>query len=615
MGSPNEILAKDAELHSPVYKQLQSVMLQVLVIFDADIKDVEIGEGKTRVGAFEPKMDYSGVLEQLKAITEFNGVVENVQLNIREGDGRGVEMAARKIKALAEGYAAMTVSDVVIEVFVPSTSFRSLNTWLLGIKLDKDNKYNTEELRGAGESAISFSDKRIRISAIHELPVFDSEPEISPAPRDSDSPTDMDAKVAAVLCEYTYYLCRTHEYNAKEAKKGSISDVMGKLVPCYNVVKGLREDSIDSRKDSTQKEIEELEIIPKRWKLIESYETGILDSTGRLRKEYGEETGIPTGEVAKALAKWDAVNLQQNRWLGMCDHHEEWSDSLSDKIIHQLKNDRDKRFSLMGNKGFLNKWTFFCANSGLASVLYVNEEDYEVMYCVAGSDFGKDLLFNGDWVTTNISQFLTGLSPQYQQSVTNALILDRAVSAVEKECGRKVKLTFIGHSLGGGLASNNAIVTSRRHAITFNAAGLNWMRVATGLLLHNREELKNPLRGRERVHLFILKGEILDSGQSFAEDMALAFKRVVNPLANRPDLQAYSAPFTRKEIDGAQSGTEESGMNPVKALGAALERAVNPLAAVADGAGEVLERLKQSAAKHSMVNFLQPPSQLDKLTL
>jgi hypothetical protein len=63
----------------------------------------------------------------------------------------------------------------------------------------------------------------------------------------------------------------------------------------------------------------------------------------------------------------------------------------------------------------------------------------------------------------NAGQALFGSSDQYDKSIDYAKI-------ISKNLGDK-ELTFTGHSLGGGLASANAIATDKK-AFTFNAAGL-----------------------------------------------------------------------------------------------------------------------------------------------
>lgn len=154
--------------------------------------------------------------------------------------------------------------------------------------------------------------------------------------------------------------------------------------------------------------------------------------------------------------------------------------------------------------------------SGFNSMLFQKYADgiQYYAYCTEGTDMTSIK----DWFS-NISQGLIGLSPQYSYSVQMAMDLDRAI-------GDKAVLWFIGHSLGGGLASNNSLVTSR-HAITFNAAGLNPYRVGATLLLNNQAELFHSDRRRKRIHAFVLEGEILNSSLRWIGQEAYGTKHVM----------------------------------------------------------------------------------------
>lgn len=136
--------------------------------------------------------------------------------------------------------------------------------------------------------------------------------------------------------------------------------------------------------------------------------------------------------------------------------------------------------------------------SGFSSMLFQKQVDGVRYYafCTVGTD---ELI---DWVS-NATQFFTGLSDQHTYSVQIAKQLDKTI-------GSKAVLWFIGHSLGGGLASNNSLVTGR-HAITFNAAGLNMFRTNATLVLNNWKDLFHPIARTKRVHAFIIQGEILNS--------------------------------------------------------------------------------------------------------
>ena len=103
--------------------------------------------------------------------------------------------------------------------------------------------------------------------------------------------------------------------------------------------------------------------------------------------------------------------------------------------------------------------------SGFKSNLYERVVDgvvIEYVYATAGTEDGRD------WIA-NVTQ-LTGLSYQYLKSGENAKAISAALSNME--------LNFVGHSLGGGEAALNSILTSSesligRKAFTFNAAGVS----------------------------------------------------------------------------------------------------------------------------------------------
>jgi len=159
--------------------------------------------------------------------------------------------------------------------------------------------------------------------------------------------------------------------------------------------------------------------------------------------------------------------------------------------------------------------------NGFYSKLFVKELGCKKYY--AYCTCGTNMLSVQDWFTTNILQGLIGLSPQYTQSVQNAQILDSLIG--------ENFLFFIGHSLGGGLASNNAIVTERP-AITFNAAGLSPLRLAATGKSRIKDQIaalwtmvkgdslsqRNRQKGKNLVHAYVIKGEILNSTLSHIMD-------------------------------------------------------------------------------------------------
>ena len=100
---------------------------------------------------------------------------------------------------------------------------------------------------------------------------------------------------------------------------------------------------------------------------------------------------------------------------------------------------------------------------------------------------------------TDIMQ-LFGMSSQYSISAKNATALSNQLGETE--------LTYVGHSLGGGLAELNSNIT-RREAITFNAAGVG---VATKFINGMKNsDIKEDLRNKYNHYD---KGKVSrDSGQ------------------------------------------------------------------------------------------------------
>lgn len=145
-----------------------------------------------------------------------------------------------------------------------------------------------------------------------------------------------------------------------------------------------------------------------------------------------------------------------------------------------------------------------CDRSGFFSQLFHTCRGGKEVYafCTAGTQMSS----LKDWFSNFSQGLFFGLSPQYTRSVKIAKKLDKIV-------GDKRVLFFVGHSLGGGLASNNALITRKRHAITYNAAGLNFMRVQMTLLLNknNHDCLFDVMGRQEKIHPRIIQGEVLNT--------------------------------------------------------------------------------------------------------
>lgn len=164
--------------------------------------------------------------------------------------------------------------------------------------------------------------------------------------------------------------------------------------------------------------------------------------------------------------------------------------------------------------------------TGFYSSLYKKRGENKYAYCTCGTNFSSV----NDWLFTNILQGATGLSLQYSRSVHIAKILDKAI---EKKKG---VLFFTGHSLGGGLASNNALVTKKRHAITFNAAGLHIHRVLATLFVNNIRDLFHPRKRKEKIHAFVLDGELLNWASTIIWQKAYGTRKVIKIGQNEPVL-------------------------------------------------------------------------------
>ena len=151
------------------------------------------------------------------------------------------------------------------------------------------------------------------------------------------------------------------------------------------------------------------------------------------------------------------------------------------------------------------KWEVVCCDrvqlTGFAAIMLKNGDDN--IYSFKGTDFDS---YGKDWICTNLLQGLTGYSMQHHNAIANAQKYDQ-------EIGSKGNLWFVGHSLGGGLASAAAISTIGRSGYTFNAAGLNVIGVKFNQLMHNPSNIIRPSKSWNRVFPYRIKGEVLDTLQ------------------------------------------------------------------------------------------------------
>lgn len=155
--------------------------------------------------------------------------------------------------------------------------------------------------------------------------------------------------------------------------------------------------------------------------------------------------------------------------------------------------------------------------SGYGGALFVCAEENkkpEFIYSTKGTDFNS----LNDWILVDLLQAFTGFSLQHVHTLANAHTIDLNI---RKGKYNGVPLTFVGHSLGGGLASSNAIIAEGRHAITFNAASLNFIgslatRALAGIDGISRlkwSQIKDailPMEVAKRVHPIRIEGETID---------------------------------------------------------------------------------------------------------
>lgn len=122
-----------------------------------------------------------------------------------------------------------------------------------------------------------------------------------------------------------------------------------------------------------------------------------------------------------------------------------------------------------------------------------------------------------DWAN-NAQQALGLPAQQYTQAVELA---HSVKAAIEKKYGLALGLEFIGHSLGGSLASAQAIALQDCDAVTFNAAGLH-------KLTAERFNAKLTESSANRITAHQVKGEVLTAVQGRLADV---FRGVMVPEA------------------------------------------------------------------------------------
>lgn len=144
--------------------------------------------------------------------------------------------------------------------------------------------------------------------------------------------------------------------------------------------------------------------------------------------------------------------------------------------------------------------------TGYGALLFIrNDHSANPQFILATK--GTDVNSFSDWFQ-DVTHGLTGfLTMQHEETKWRIRNIDKDL----KNC----KLTFVGHSLGGALASYNAIMTEGRHAVTFNAAGANFIgtvitRLESAVSNLSFKPIMHPLDVPNRVHPIRIKGEAID---------------------------------------------------------------------------------------------------------
>jgi len=180
-------------------------------------------------------------------------------------------------------------------------------------------------------------------------------------------------------------------------------------------------------------------------------------------------------------------------------------------------------------------------SSGFKSQVYervVNGKVTEYSYVTAGTEDLKDGI-------ADVKQPLRA-SKQYSQSTENA-------EAVSKQLG-SAELTFVGHSLGGGLAAMNALVTDRS-AMTFNAAGVGDM---TKLV---EGGIKTLFKSESKIDAYIMTTDPLNKMQNGHTNLGQLSPDV---NGNRHYLRQTKTPVTAFGGHSIDTVLNEYGINAEK---------------------------------------------------
>lgn len=418
-------------------------------------------------------------------------------------------------------------SKVYLHIIVPSDNEMSVASHYFLKELFDDNFVNKySSIIDSARSEISFL-------------YFAGNPSVNSGTDDSTSekPSDTEAKIAAIMSHYVYfyldwleyvnYYCKSirHYQESNESiqdefpyavhedtnglgitKDGMLSFPSGEKIK-LRIINRLKEIATVSnyKKDKASLIFSILEKCRRQGKPIEFHE--LYDAFG-----YWEHIGHNIGDEAR---KWFVSHpsiVAENDQKGSAYNHFLFIKWKKGKVLSIGKN-KQTNGPIVFNSILTHGMSWLSGYGGLLFVKFnscdtIDEKDaVKFAYCTKGTDVNS----LNDWVFVDLLQAFTGFSLQHVHTVKNSITLDKKV----RKFNSNIPLLFCGHSLGGGLASSSAIVSKGRHAITFNAAGLNFLgSLATriiGAIANLNPGALHPTAIAKRVHPFRIKGEAVDA--------------------------------------------------------------------------------------------------------
>lgn len=206
---------------------------------------------------------------------------------------------------------------------------------------------------------------------------------------------------------------------------------------------------------------------------------------------YGKPLGLTFAEYWSKIQTWNSGC----KWLIDDEVYLEDPNKLTTNEAAQIADHAysAKSGSTVGTTGW--KVSSICVKgvvlndpkTGFKSAIYEKTTDgvTQYVYAFAGTDDFKD-------ISTDVKQALGKIEKQYPMAQQNARLLASYLKGKS--------LVFVGHSLGGGLASTGSKSTGNP-AITFNAAGLSNSTI-TRLKLNTKSEIAAYVVKGEAVHYY-----------------------------------------------------------------------------------------------------------------